>query len=215
MATPDEVKKALMAIMPLFANYRPPATAAEVQAFTAAWHRQVGHLEIGLLHAALAEAAGKTGFFPTPKEVLDSVAGLTVAPSVSGAEAWGKVTEARQQHNSVHPPGSLDRVYGMPIEPSPDRPGFWVIPMAVWDFADPITAEAVRAIGWETICDAEDDTVKWQFIKAYDTIYKRQQDAARELPIVADVRRQVEAARDPAALLAGVAQRLSANRDKP
>src|SRR5258708_1312600 len=77
MSTPSEVKKALMAVMPLFANYKPPQTDAEIHALEAAWHRQVGHLDVAILNAALADAAGKTGFFPTPKEVLDSVVTLS------------------------------------------------------------------------------------------------------------------------------------------
>lgn len=183
MATPDEVQKALMAVMPLFANYKPPATPDDVKVFKMAWHRQVGHLDCALLNAALADAAGKTGFFPTPKEVLDSVASITIPQAVSGDEAWNKVVKAIAEFGYNRPP--IDMV------PPDEQPHV----REPWTFADKLTLAIVMDMGWRHLCLDEDETIQWKFIHAYKAAAEREIAAARELPAVTDVRRQVEAAR--------------------
>lgn len=187
MASPSEVKKALMTVMPLFSNFKPPATDTEVRAFTEAWHRQVGHLDADLLVTALADAAGKTGFFPTPKEVMDSVASITAPKLMSGEEAWGRVLKAVGEFGYLHPPGDG------------------------WTFKDPSTLAVVTQIGWSRICLEEDETLQWQFIHAYKALTEREITAVRELPVVADTRRQIEARRETARVMAALQAPTSKN----
>lgn len=197
MATPDEVKKALMSVMPLFANYKPPASPKEVEIFTMAWHRQVGHLPSDILAAALADAAGKTGFFPTPKEVLDSVVTLSTPASISGEEAWGKVVKCILEFGYIRPPFELVAPEDQPNVREP------------WTFADKKTLEVVKQMGWRRLCLEEDETLQWQFIHAYKALTERTVTAIRELPAVTDTRRQIAAQQEMARLTAQLAAPIS------
>lgn len=180
MTTPKQVRQALMVVMPLFANYKPPLTDEEVQAFEAAWHRQVGHLDVELLNLALSDAAGKSEFFPTPKAVLDSAARITQPVARTGEEAWGDVLRAVAEYGYLHPPVEL-------LEGADAR--------RPWTFADKRTLAVVKQMGWRHLCLTEDETLQWQFIHAYKALSERETVEARELPAVTDARRKVEAQR--------------------
>lgn len=180
MATPKQVKQALMVVMPLFANYKPPVADAEIKAFEAAWHRQVGHLDVELLNLALADAAGKSEFFPTPKAVLDSAARITQPVARTGEEAWGDVLRAVAEFGYLHPP------VGLIDEGEARKP---------WTFSDKRALAVVKQMGWRRLCLDEDATLQWQFIHAYKALGEREATEARELPAVTDARRLVEAQR--------------------
>ena len=194
MATPDEVLKSLMVIMPLFANYHPPETDEAVHTLKVAWHRQVGHMDKELLNLALADAAGQSEFFPTPMRVLESAARITQPEMRTGEEAWGDVLKAVGEFGYLHEPGTT------------------------WTFKDPLTLAVVNQLGWRRLCLEEDDTLEWQFIHAYKALAERGAREARELPAVTEARKLIEAGNEAKRLLASqqwtqlVAGKLSAKR---
>lgn len=155
MATKPEVYKALLAVTPLFPHYKPPADDEARAILTNSWHMMVGHLENDVLMAAFKVAAGKSEFFPTPALVLECAVSLTTPDKRSGADAWGDVVRAINEHHSYHPPdtdgGALDATNYR------------------WSFTDKIAGKIVNGMGWLYLCMSTDQMAdRAHFIKGYE-----------------------------------------------
>jgi len=139
--------------------------SANISADTiAVYVEMLSDLEPALLKLAAKKAITDGRFFPSVNELREAVAQLVTPPTASGSEAWGEVVRMAIEHGHNSAPGTT------------------------WDFSDPVTRRAVAALGWRDICLADEGTMMWPFIKAYDAMSKRQHDDARQLP---EVRAQV------------------------
>lgn len=155
MTTEKEVGKLVASMMPLYANYRTPATDDDALALYRSWHMMVGHLDAEVLRAAFRMAAGKSEFFPTPALVLECAVNLTTPEKRSGADAWGDVVRAINEHHSYHPPdtdgGALDATNYR------------------WSFTDKIAGKIVNGMGWLYLCMSTDQMAdRAHFIKGYE-----------------------------------------------
>lgn len=198
MATKAEVGRALAATMPLFANFRAPASAADMDVLVSAWLGMVGHLDAATFQAALQLVATRSEFFPTPVLVLAAVTELTAAPARTGDEAWGDVKAAIAQHGVYHPPDGAQ--YG-------DFRNYF------WEFPDPLVGELVKDYGWTYLCQSEDEMAdRAHFRKAYEMKQQRAREQARLTPDLLAFQEQHRPAlppptrqREAARLLAAVA----------
>lgn len=174
MANEAEVGKALASAMPLYANYHPPADDLALSALTSAWHNVVGHLEPDVLQAAMTAAATRTQFFPTPSLVLECATELTVGPLKSGAEAWGELQAAIQEHHWNHPP---------------DGAQAQMVTNYFWTFSDPAIGKVVKALGWANLCLSENQmSDRSQFIRAYEVECARARETAKIQPLTGAVK---------------------------
>jgi hypothetical protein len=172
VTTEKEVGRLVAAMMPLFANYRMPASPEDAQVLYRSWHMMVGHLDTDVLAAAFRVAAGKSEFFPTPALVLDCAVALTVAPKRSGTDAWGDVQAAIRKHGFYHPPGGASVLAVGGYE---------------WHFDDVLAGEIVAALGWGYLCMSEDEMAdRAHFIKAYEQKRDRAYADARLTPELLD-----------------------------
>ncbi len=97
--------------------------------------------------AAAARLLATSRFMPTIAEIREAAAELTLGPRRLGGEAWGDV-------------GMAVRRYGRNRTP---------------EFADPLVAEAVRQLGWLSICDSTNDVAdRARFIELYDGLAQRE-----------------------------------------
>lgn len=112
----------------------------------------------------MAEAAAKrwikTGkFFPRPAELLELIGVAVVAPGLLPEAAWAEVLREVSRVGFNRPPLFQ---FGR-FQPAP-----------VLEFSSPLIAEAVDAVGWETICTSDKpEVVRAQFVKTLDAIARR------------------------------------------
>jgi hypothetical protein len=154
----------------------------------------LGHLAPEVLAAAVLKVMATHVYptFPKPAVILGAANEVQVPCLRSGAEAWGDVQTAIKRHGRYHPPtgigGSLD------------------VGNYDWTFKDPKVLALVKSLGWLYLCESEDGMAdRAHFIKAYEQMQERADEALRELPAVADVRQAVLARRQEALqLMAGI-----------
>lgn len=111
-----------------------------------------------VLKAACLKALTDSEFLPTIAKIRARAVELMTGESKSGGEAWGEMIDGLRKRIG----------YGMP------------------QYADPLITRAVKAIGWDAICMADEDdfATRAQFIKVYDSLRARAESTARELPQV-------------------------------
>lgn len=134
-----------------------------------------------VLKAACLKALTDSEFLPTIAKIRKCAVSLMTGESKSGGEAWGEMIN-----------GLRNRIgYGVP------------------DYADQLITRAVKAIGWDAICMADDDdfATRAQFIKVYDALRARAEENARELPQVSEVAERYRIA--PAETMRLLANKLS------
>ena len=126
----------------------------------------LGHLDAPVLAAAVLQVLASHVYptFPKPAVILAAAASVTKPPTRTGDEAWGDVMRAVNLYGYIKPPGEG------------------------WTFKDARVLAAVEQIGWKRICLEEDKTMQWQFIHAYNALSERENEAAAELPAVAQAR---------------------------
>ena len=134
------------------------------------------HHEPEVLMAAALKVMGSHVYptFPKPAVILEACVSVLAPVGRSGAESWGDVKRAAIRYGHDRPPDGI-----------------------VWTFKDPLTLEAVTALGWAYICQSEDEMViRAHYIKMYEQIRDRAQAATRELPAVRDARQALTTRRE-------------------
>jgi len=192
MATEREVGRLITAVMPLFANYKPPANDDDALALVKAWHMVIGHLEPDVLSGALRAAVTRTQFFPTPSLVLECAVELTTAPKRTGLEAWNEVQQAIAEHGVYHPPNGAQ--YG-------DFKNDY------WTFSDPLLNKLVDGPkAWVELCMSENQIAdRARIIDSYEKAQQRAGEQARLTPDL--VKLQSGKRAEALQLMAGLADR--------
>lgn len=155
---------------------------AQARASSAVYRRMLADLDYPTVNAAVEGLIATSKFLPTVAEIREAAASLTAGPVRAGGEAWGDVLMAVRR-------------FGINRRP---------------EFADPLTAAAVHALGWRELCNSENQTAdRARFIELYDQIAhrRRHEYIAAGLPAA----RQLRELRGPTtvgALLAGAMGRL-------
>ena len=141
--------------------------------------RLLSDLPAELLEQAALDHVSRSAFFPTVAELRGAAFDLLEAasPSPTAQEAWLAVL------------AEIERV-GHAGQPQ---------------FGDPLTAQAVQALGWRSLCLSENPHAeRSRFVQAYQALLERGRQETRRLP---EVRRFValQAGEELAALPAAVA----------
>lgn len=126
------------------------------------YREMIADLDYAAANAAVKRLIASSRFLPTVAEIRESAIQADCGPQRAGGEAWGDVLAA------VHRFG----VYRSPA------------------FADPLVARAVSALGWEEICNSENQAAdRARFVELYEKLTVTER---RELAMPADVRRLPE-----------------------
>jgi len=121
--------------------------APVTEATSAAYERQLADLDYAAAQAAIERLLNTCRFLPTIAEIREAATEMTLGPRRLGGEAWGDVNaEVRRVGR-----------YGLP------------------SFEDPLTAEAVRQMGWLSLCDSTNEVAdRARFVELYDGLAARQ-----------------------------------------
>jgi len=181
MATLAETAKILTGAMPLFPNFKLTVTEA---AFTAAWHRHVGHLGAAQLQAAVDRAVAGSEFFPSVHEVLAAAGQLAIGAPKSGLEAWAELQQAIKDKGYYCPPDGG----------TPSGTDNWQV-REVWHFSDPLITRLLPALGgWCALCTSDNAmSDRSQFVRAYELMAASERYHATEVhPQIAAPAIQIE-----------------------
>jgi hypothetical protein len=122
-----------------------------IAAMRAMWADLLDDLEFGVVKAALQVHCRSNKWLPSPAELRDLVAGGGAAVR-SGMDAWGDVLRAVC-------------CYGIHRVP---------------EFGDPLVADAVKAVGWDAICNSENQVAdRAHFARVYDSMATAARTAAQ------------------------------------
>lgn len=151
----------------LSANYVTHAkslTPAQLAEQLEVWFALLADVDPELLRGAALQHMAASKWFPTVAELREIVAALMVERPPTAMEEWGLVVETF---------GDL-RYYRY-------ADGYHAFP----EFANPITARVVGAMGWARLKESDDYTAdRARFLQAYDTLAQRSRDDAQILPQV-------------------------------
>lgn len=122
------------------------------------YRKMLDDVPIPVLHKAVEACVRESRFLPTIAEIREKAEAVYKQAkgieSPDASRAWGEVMREISHTGS----------YGKP------------------KFTDPLTTEAVKRMGWRSICNADISTTsvqRAQFIKIYDTIEKRKTEERR------------------------------------
>lgn len=141
--TKPEVAKLVAVMMAAFPSAKVTADTSMV------YERMLGDLDYPAANAAVEKLLATSRWMPTVSEIREAVLSLTEGEPKPGGEAWGEVIAAVGRYGS--------RRYDV---------GTFLPP-----FTDPVTAQAVRALGWVALCDSENQIAdRARFIELYDKL---------------------------------------------
>jgi Loader and inhibitor of phage G40P len=130
----------------LFAAY--PAASSNVNnRTTEIFERMLGDLDYVVANAAVERLIATSRFMPTIAEIREACMDLSLGERRAGGEAWGSVLRAISGAGIYRKPG-VDFV-----------------------FNDPVVARCVAALGWEELCNSENQHAdRARFIELYDKL---------------------------------------------
>lgn len=109
--------------------------------------RMLADLDYPAANAAVEQLLAISKWMPTVAEIRERVLSLSVGEVRAGGEAWGSVLRAIAGAGRNRKPG-VD-----------------------FAFADPVVGEAVKAFGWENLCDSENQVAdRARFVELYDQL---------------------------------------------
>lgn len=120
---------------------------ADPAATQAIYRRMLADLDYAAAHAAVERLLATAKFLPTIAEIREAALEVTAGPRRHGGDAWRDVLEAVSR-------------YGRNRLPS---------------FDDAVTAACVRSLGWQEICNSENQVAdRARFIELYDKLAREQ-----------------------------------------
>lgn len=142
----------------------------DVMAMTVSYMAGLIDLEYDIACVAVDRANKTSEFMPTIARIRSEVGEISIGGRRSGAEAWGDVLRAVRRYGYTNTPR----------------------------FGDSLVAEAVSAVGWDAICNANvtDASTRSKFADAYNSLVAR---ARKETQVAVGGGRVREAASLPPA----------------
>jgi hypothetical protein len=135
-----------------------PAFADKEQAKATAkvWATMLGDIDLNILTVAVQKHTATNKWPPSIAEIRESALSVVQPETTTAAEAWGEVMKAMQNYGT----------YG--VEEAKES-------------MSPLTRKTVEAIGFRTICLAEEKemgVVRGQFLKMYELMANREKQDA-------------------------------------
>lgn len=151
--TRQDVAKGVAVAMRCHPSAAAKLTPGDQQKLIDAWHPMLNDMEPTIFEKALARCLQSSEFLPSVAAIRKAAAALVEPDQDVGLKQWGEVLRA------------IGRVGAH--RPAPT-------------FADPITDQCVRSLGWAELCASENATAdRARFIEAYNSIAAtRQREAA-------------------------------------
>lgn len=159
--TEVEVRKLVAVLLGAYPATRMAPNTATV------YERMLRDLDYPAANAAVERLLATSKFMPSVAEIRESVLSLTTGDQRPGGDGWGDV---------------LDAV---------GRWGVYRIPGRDFQFADPVVAQCVTSLGWEEICNSENQQAdRARFIELYERHAKttRQKQLSESLPAMQRLR---------------------------
>ena len=153
--TDVEVRKLVAVLMGAFPAIRTAPNTAAV------FERMLCDLDYAAANAAIERLLATSRFMPSVAEIREATLALTAGEQRPGGDGWGDV---------------LDAV---------SRFGIYRVPGADFQFEDSVVAHCVRQLGWEEICNSENQVAdRARFIELYERHAKidRQRQLSDSLP---------------------------------
>lgn len=139
--TEAEVRKLVAVLLGAFPASRTTPETAMV------YERMLKDLDYPAANAAVERLLATCKFMPTVAEIRETALTLSSGEQMPGGEAWGSVLAA---------------IGGA---------GVYRVPGKDFQFRDPVTAQCVRALGWEELCNSENSSAdRARFIELYDKL---------------------------------------------
>lgn len=128
------------------------------------WYRALKDLEYPAVSAALNRWVQLSKWAPTIADIRESVLAILNPPSADDwAEGWGSVLRAISRYG-----------YSRPVE-------------AIATL-DEVSAEVVRCLGWQNLCEAENISVeRANFRKTFEVVARRRKETAQLSPAVREL----------------------------
>jgi len=170
MATPDQILLEWRKMKAAYPASFMKSDDDEITANQLVWIEQLSDIDADMLRVACANYRSSCEEWLPPAGKIRNMALDLAEPNHRrpGIEAWGDVVKA------FHEVG----VYGAP------------------QFDDPLVADVVKMLGWDTLCKSEDQTAdRARFIAGYEAIASRKRDDALMLPEVRRVSQLIGARR--------------------
>lgn len=159
--TDVQAQKLVVVLVTHFPAFMAKLTREQQEATQAGYRRFLLDLDYDLANAAIERAIATSKFFPTIAEIRAAALATAVGPKRAGGEAWEDVRKAIGRWGMNRTPG---------VE---------------FQFADPLVARCVQALGWGALCMSENATAdRARFIELYDevTTTERTEVIVRTLP---------------------------------
>lgn len=177
--TEIEAQKLVSVLVASFPSQMTRFDAEQIKTTMASYRRFMLDLDYAAANAAVERLIATSRFLPTVAEIREATLALVVGEKRDGGEGWGDVLGAVSRWGRYRTPG-ID-----------------------FQFADPVTHECVRLMGWVNICDSENQVAdRARFIELYAQLAAkdRREMLTGGLPAI---RRLREAQGEPAKLPSG------------
>lgn len=136
------------------------------------YERMLADLDYAVANAAVERLLATRERMPSIAEIRKACLDLTMGETRAGGEAWGDVLKCISR-------------YGVYRSPNRD-----------FQFQDPVAARCVAALGWEALCNSENQTAdRARFIELYDklAVTARRDENTNQLPAAQRLRALKEA----------------------
>jgi hypothetical protein len=144
---PVEAQKLVAVLLAAFPSQVQRMTAADGQAMAQIYARGLADLERDRAAAAVERLIRTARFIPTVAEIRAAAIETTHGRRRAGGDAWGEVV----------------RKIG--------RYGYLRTPCVDFQFDDSLVAEAVKGLGWRSLCESENPVAdRARFVELYDQL---------------------------------------------
>ncbi len=150
-----EAKKLVAVLLGAFPQSRISQMTPEI------YERMLADLDYPAANAAVERLLATAKFMPTIAEIRETALAIAVGEQKPGGSAWGGVLKAI----------SAEGVYRVPGKD--------------FVFSDPVTARCVAALGWENLCNSENQAAdRARFIELYErlAVHERRKQLSEGLP---------------------------------
>jgi hypothetical protein len=153
--TQAETAKLVAVLLAAFPQSRATSQTSQV------YERMLADMDYPAANAAVERLLASSRFMPSVAEIRETALAITVGEQKPGGEAWGTVLKAISAEGVYRKPGEDFR------------------------FGDAVTAKCVAAMGWENLCNSENQQAdRARFTELYDklAVHERRKQLSESLP---------------------------------
>lgn len=185
----EQTKEIFHLVLGGWPTQRQKMTDEDVGAMATLYALSLADVDFARCKAAVVRLVQTSRMMPSVADIRAELGIVQHGVVRAGAEAWGEVLRAMRTRGSHRSPG-VD-----------------------FEFADPITARVVTALGWLDLCASDNQAAdRARFIEAYDQISRTERREAQTLPGATSPRLPSASDAAIAQLVGSVARNVDAGR---